>query len=512
MGRYLISNAWDRFARPVWYSMMTVNRLGYHAMNILSSGVNMLLANPTLPFRPRSAWNTFTKWFKVLGSRAERMKYADDIRDLLEHEIIGAENLSSSGKSYLGTIPGVDAVVFDMPAILNKGGLTISEMLEKLPELANQSDALARIVYYEERKKELQGIMKKPEYKKLSAEEQEAFVKEFKANIADEAKTIIPSYIDTLPALKSVNEVMPLTSWGIKAMKIPYRNLLTLLGKNDLKGFNALTKKINMTNKAKAALTLFGIPALAGVNAYVQYANNPDEAMSTAAAMPEWKNNFYDQGEGSINFLEKMAGNQDNYLAMKYVLDAIANRSFTFNTGKGRITVSGAAYGEKYRIPSVVNPIFTVADAVRGVNVNSFSKTGEPISTSPDTLGQLRDTLAWMWVQSSPDMKRWQNEVRKLQKKKIPEKDAQIMAAWKLVDPEAIFRYDKVERSNLEGKIKGLGYKITNKKKEYNKAVGNPEKQQQILEEVKALRSKQAGYTRLLPNLPVDDETGGSRR
>ena len=460
LSKFSLDGTWSKFLRPIWYAGMTSSNLSYHAINMVTSGVNMLLHAPQLGLRPFSVAKTSLKWFKTFGSPKLRREFADEIQDMIEHQIIGQENIAVNPKSY-GTITRGNIGAFEINKTINKVGVTIQEILNMAPAFANMSDQLARITYYQEKINDLKKIMQKADYKALSPEQQADFVAQFKAKAADQAQTIIPSYIDTANALRAVNEVMPLVSWGIKAYKIPYRNLMTLLGKNDIKGFGNLSKSINMTEKAKAAFALIGIPALAGYYAYNKVQTNKEQAMAEAATTPEYRNNFYDQKWCKmIPSIEDLFERQEDYLAAKYVIDAVFNRSFSFETKEGIVKISGSNYGERYRLPEFSSPLVTYGNIIfSGTKVNPFTGTGEPI-TDKEGWERAKDLLAYTIFVSSANSQRYNSEVRRLKKKGLDDKQARRQAYAKLVDAETLLRYDVITQEDLVKRARGEQYRL----------------------------------------------------
>lgn len=504
LSKFSLDSTWSKFLRPVWYAGMTSSNLSYHAINMVTSGVNMLLHAPQLGLRPFSVAKTSLKWFKTLGSPKLRREFADEIQDMIEHQIIGQENLSVNSKSF-GTITRGNVGAFEINKTINKVGVTIQEILEMAPALANMSDQLARITYYQEKINDLKKIMQKADYKVLSPEQQADFVAQFKAKAADQAQTIIPSYIDTANALRAVNEVMPLVSWGMKAYKIPYRNLMTLLGKNDIKGFGNLSKSINMTEKAKAAFALIGLPALAGYYAYNKVQTNREQAMAEAGATPEYRNNFYDQKWCKmIPSIEDLFERQEDYLAAKYVIDAAFNRSFSFETKEGIVKVSGSNYGERYRLPEFSSPIVTYGNILfTGTKVNPFTGTGEPI-TDKEGWERAKDLLAYTLFVSSASSQRYNSEVRRLKKKGLDEKQARIQAYAKLVDAETLLRYDVITQEDLIKRTKGEQYRL--KKQIAGLKKMTPEEQQKAIPSIEKQGERVRVRADLIDYLPKGKE------
>lgn len=479
LSKFSLDSTWSKFLRPIWYAGMTSSNLSYHAINMVTSGVNMLLHAPQLGLRPFSVAKTSLKWFKTLGSPKLRREFADEIQDMIEHQIIGQENIAVNPKSY-GTITRGNIGAFEINKTINKVGVTIQEILNMAPAFANMSDQLARITYYQEKINDLKKIMQKADYKALSPEQQADFVAQFKAKAADQAQTIIPSYIDTANALRAVNEVMPLVSWGMKAYKIPYRNLMTLLGKNDIKGFGNLSKSINMTEKAKAAFALIGLPALAGYYAYNKVQTNKEQAMAEAATTPEYRNNFYDQKWCKmIPSIEDLFERQEDYLAAKYVIDAAFNRSFSFETNEGVVKISGSNYGERYRLPEFSSPLVTYGNILfTGTKVNPFTGTGEPI-TEKEGWERAKDLFTYTLFVSSANSQRYNSEVRRLKKKGMDEKQAKIQAYAKMIDPETLLRYDIITQEDLIKRTRGEHYRL--KKQIAGLKKMTPEEQQKAI-------------------------------
>lgn len=460
LNKFSLDGAWSKFLRPIWYAGMTSSNLSYHAINMVTSGVNMLLHAPQLGLRPWSVAKTSWKWFKTLANPRLRREFASEIQDMIEHQIIGQENISVNSKSY-GTITRGNVGAFEINKTINKVGVTIRDLLEMAPAMANMSDQLARITYYQEKLVDMRRAMRRAEYKALSPEQQADFVKQWKAKAADQAQTIIPSYIDTANALRAINEVMPLMSWGMKAYKIPYRNLMTLLGKNDLQGFGKLGKSINMTEKAKAAFTLIGLPALAGYYAYNKVQNNREQAMAEAGATPEYRNNFYDQKWCKmIPSIEDLFERQEDYLAAKYVVDAIFNRSFSFETNEGIVKVSGSNYGERYRLPEFQSPLVIYGNIIfNGTKVNPFTGSGEPI-TEKEGWERAKDLLTYTLFVSSASSQRYNSEVRRLKKQGLSEQEARQKAWGKILDAESLLRYDVTTQEDLIKRTKGEQYRL----------------------------------------------------